>query len=254
MFPFAYRFAILFLSLCAVVFVSCGQQPGQEAQPAAEPQESTELIAKHMGEHYEQVAVAQKALIRGNLDDIREPVNWMASHQTVLGAPEGWGPHIREMQSAATSAAAAQDLETAAFAVASMSLTCGKCHEAVGAEPSVPALGARGLPPPEHIESVPHMLRHHWAVEQMWIGIINPSEDSWNEGVEALEISPLEPQKMTDNAEMTANVGDWAKAVHEIGTKAAQAGDWDSRAELYGELLSTCARCHHELRLEITVN
>lgn len=99
----------------------------------------------------------------------------------------------------------------------------------------MPELGARGLSPADEIDTVPHMLRHYWAVEQMWIGIVNPSEESWNKGAEALEVVPLEPQKMTDDAEMTADVGNWAKAVHEISSKTAQAKDWDSRARLYGE-------------------
>ncbi len=88
----------------------------------------------------------------------------------------------------------------------------------------------------------------------MWIGIINPSEDSWNEGVQALEIAPLEPQKMTDNAEMTTNVGEWAKSVHGIGAASAQAKDWDTRSAIYGQLLTTCAQCHQELGLEINLN
>jgi cytochrome c553 len=170
-------------------------------------------------------------------------VNWMVSHQTVLGAPEGWAPHIQEKRAAAKSAAEAQVLQNAARAVASMSRTCGKCHESVGAEPRVPELGARGVAPSDHLETVPHMHQHNWATQQMWIGIINPSEDAWNKRIKALEVSPLEPQKLTVNDEMTSTVGDWAKTVHEVGAKASQAGDWDSRTEIYGELLATCARC-----------
>ncbi len=82
MYSFAYRFAIPFLGLCAFVFVSCGEQPAHDAQPASEPQASalTEPIAEHMGEHYEQVDAAQKALIRGNLEGISGPVTgWPAT-------------------------------------------------------------------------------------------------------------------------------------------------------------------------------
>ena len=66
---FVDRFTILFLSMSILVFVSCGQEPAHEAQPASESQASTDPIAEHMGEHYEQVAAAQNALIRGNLDE-----------------------------------------------------------------------------------------------------------------------------------------------------------------------------------------
>ena len=102
---FTFRFATMLL--CALVFAACGQQPTQEGEPVSEPPQSTQPVAEHMGEHFEQVAAAQKALIRGDLEGIREPVNWMASHQSVIGAPEGWAPHIQEMRSAARTATGA---------------------------------------------------------------------------------------------------------------------------------------------------
>jgi cytochrome c553 len=249
MLPRTYRIAILILCFCAFALYSCGEQPA----PQAQPQQSTESITEDMGKHFEQVFSIQKAVIRGDLEDVPGAANWMAANHTLLGAPEGWGPHIKELRTAARTAAQAQDFKSAASATASMSRACGTCHEAEGATPRMPELGTKGLPPTDQVNTVPHMLRHYWAIEQMWIGIVNPSEDSWNKGAEALADAPLEPQKMTDNAEMTPDVGNWAKAVHEISDKTAQAKDWDSRARLYGELLATCAQCHQKLELAINL-
>lgn len=250
MHPRFYPFTIPFLCLCALALCSCGEQP----LPQAEPQPSTESITEDMGKHFEQVSSIQKAVIRGDLDDVAGPANWMAANNTLLGAPEGWGLQIRELRTAARTAAQAKSFEEAASATASMSRACGKCHAAVGATPRMPELGAKGIPPADHVNTVPHMLRHYWAIEQMWIGIVNPSEEAWKKGAAALEDVPLEPRKMTDDAEATPDVGNWAKAVHEIGSKSAQAEDWDSRTRIYGELLSTCAQCHEALELTIDLS
>jgi cytochrome c553 len=250
MLPLTFRFAIPFFCLCALASFSCGEQP----MPQAQLQESPESITEDMGKHFEQVSSIQKAVIRGDLHDVPGPANWMSANHTMLGAPEGWGPHIQEMRSAARTAAQAKAFDSAASATASMSRACGKCHEALSAAPRIPELGTKGLPPEDVVSTVPHMLRHYWAAEQMWIGIVNPSEESWNKGTEALDILPLGPTKLTEDGEVTTDVADWANAVHEISSQMVSANDWDSRAELYGKLLATCAQCHQKLGLAINLS
>lgn len=246
MLPLTFRFTMLLSCICALALFSCAEQPIQQAPP----QELPENITEDMGKHFEQVSSIQKAVIRDDLDAVSAAANWLSANHTMVGAPEGWGPHIQEMRSFARAASEAKSVEAAASTLASMSRACGKCHEALEAEPRIPELGAKGLPPKDPAETVPHMLRHYWAVDQLWIGIVNPSEQSWNKGTEALDTVPLGPLKMTDDEEITTDVGDWAKAVHEISAQAAMAQDWDSRARLYGELLATCAQCHQKLEVE----
>jgi cytochrome c553 len=254
MLPYTNFLKLWFGCVCAFTLVFCDGQPAQESPQKGEPSPATESVLEHMGEHFEQVVAVQKAIIRGDLDSTSEPAIWMAQHHSVIGAPEGWAPHIKEMREAARTAADASTLKAAAGAAASMSRTCGKCHEAVDTSPRIPELGTIGLPPSDHIAAVPHMHRHNWAVEQMWMGLVTPSEETWKKGVEALNVSPLEPHKMTDDANTTADVGGWAQSVHEIGARATQEQDWDKRAQLFGELLGTCARCHQALELTIDLH
>jgi hypothetical protein len=78
------RFEIMFVCLCVLVFVSCGQQqPARDAQPSSEP--SSELIAEHMGEHYEQVDAAQKAQKNDDTLGIRSSGGFCGRNDRIAG-------------------------------------------------------------------------------------------------------------------------------------------------------------------------
>ena len=238
--------------LTLVLETSCSETAREDPPDGLQPAKATASpIAEHMGEHFEQVSAVQRALVRGDLAGIREPTEWLAAHPAIVGLPEGWSPFVDEMRTAARLVGEAKTIEAAGAATAAMALTCGKCHSAVEAKPRVPELGSKGLPPADPVDTVPHMLRHQWAMEQMWVGIINPSEESWRKGVEVLTDAPLEPERMTDDADLTVSIGALARRVHEAGHAARQAEEWSSRAWIYGKLLPTCADCHLELGLAL---
>jgi mono/diheme cytochrome c family protein len=208
-----------------------------------------------MGEYFEHVNAAQVAIIRGDLDGVREPAVWIAEHESIAGlalpieqwssdTPEGWEAHDPEIRAAARRMAEAQTFEEAAAASSMMVKECGSCHQKVGAEPRVRELGAIGVPPSESLAAVAHMLRHQWAVHQMWIGMINPSDEAWREGAEVLADAPLEPQHLTEGAESTERVRELAERIHELGAQALEPRVWTLRAEIYGELLASCGDCH----------
>lgn len=236
--------SILFLSV--LTFVFCGRDSSWEARDRSE-REAAERIARYMGEHFEQVTAAQRALIRGDLDEVRQVSRWLAEHQPVKGLPEGWEPYVEEMKVAARLAGEARTLRASAAATAAMARTCGKCHRGLGEKPRVPELGAKGLPPSDRIDTVPRMLRHQWAAEQMWVGLINPSEESWEAGSEVLADAPLAPEEMTGDGRLTEGVRELAHTVREVGAEALEVEDWDRRALLYGEISATCALCHERL-------
>ncbi len=212
----------------------------------------------HMGRYFEQVLVAQAAIVRGDLDGVREPAAWISDHESIAGLdraieewasdiPEGWEAHDPEIRAYARLVSEANTFEEAASAAAKMAQNCGSCHRDVRAQPRVLELGARGVPPSDVIATVPHMLRHQWAVHQMWIGIINPSDEAWTKGAEVLADAALEPENITDQTEHTPRVGELAARVHELGAQALETQVWTLRAEIYGELLASCAGCHKML-------
>lgn len=253
------RYALLLiLSLSLATLVGCDEPPQQEAQPEPEPPAASEATTALMGEFFEHVTAAQAAIVRGDLEGIREPAVWIAEHESMpgLAAPteqwsaetlDGWEAHDPEIRAAAQLVSEADSFEKAAAASAKMVLACGNCHREVGADPRIPELGAGGVPPAESLETVPHMLRHQWAVHQMWVGLINPSEEAWKKGAEVLTGAPLRKENLSPYAEYTENLPALALGVQRLGTEAFEETDWNRRAEIYGELLTTCAGCHSTL-------
>jgi cytochrome c553 len=231
--------------------VSCSEQAKQDARQDVEEKRSVGPVNTYMARHFDQVTNAQRALVRGDLDETHAISRRLAQQPTVEQLPEGWEPFVDEIKTAARLTSEAKTHKAAAAATSAMIKTCGECHWAAGVKPGIPEIGMKGLPPADQIETVPHMLRHRWAVEKMWVGLINPSEAAWIEGVDVLTNVPLQPQKMTDDAELMEDVVALARAVHDVGEKATRVGDWDERALLYGQLLATCAECHRKLGLSI---
>jgi cytochrome c556 len=88
------------------------------------------------------------------------------------------------------------------------------------------------------------MIRHQWAADRLWDGLVGPSDVSWQAGAEVLRDAPLFTDAVTEDVEQYEAVTKLAWQVHEIGALAATVPDHGRRAELYGTLLGTCASCH----------
>ena len=88
------------------------------------------------------------------------------------------------------------------------------------------------------------MRRHQWAMDRLWDALVVPSDDAWNAGALALAEAPLVPEQLTPSKSPAPRVAELAQTVHDLGLKAASADRGDARAEVYGELLATCAECH----------
>lgn len=244
--------ALSMVFLGIMLTASCDEAPHGQAPPDdADPESAAKgALGQHMGWHFERVTAIQEALIRGELEGIVEPARWLESHPAAIGLPEGWTPFVDDMRSMARLTREAKTFKAAGAAIAGMARTCGECHAAMAAEPRIPELGSKGLPPADQIDTVPRMLRHRWAMEQMWVGLINPSEVSWSRGVEVLANAPLQPKKMMEEAGFSADIAALAHTVHQAGDDAREAADWSTRARIYGRLLSTCADCHRKSGLD----
>jgi cytochrome c553 len=206
---------------CALALVSgCAPEPGTRAD--------------HMQEHFAQVDAVRDAIISGDLEATREPAEWLAGHESMEGIPEGWGQHVTQMQRSAQTVVAADDIAVAAAATADMAGICGACHQGLdeGAQFTIVVV------PSEESGVVAHMLRHEWAVDRMWEGLIGPSDEAWDAGANALGEAALEPQDTPEE------VGVLAARVHELGGEAVETTGFSARASLYGQLLTTCAECH----------
>lgn len=244
-------FAFSILVSCAVALFACGDEAARESRSGQEPVGDTRPYAQHMSAHFEEAADIQAAIIRGDIDAVREPAKWLADHPDVEGVPENWGPYVKDMRAEARLVGEARTFSAASQATASLIAICGTCHEALGARPRIPEMGALGVPPAEPLGVVPHMLRHKWVADQMWMALVEPSDIAWQNAVEVLADSPLNAQDVSDAGEFAKDAGILTHQVHQIRTKARNAVDSDSRAEVYGAFLSTCATCHQILQTEI---
>ena len=144
-----------------------------------------------------------------------------------------------DMKAAAARSTGASDLKEAGRDVGLVARTCGDCHTSFG-RPGIL------VEPPGAMSSGAHasMRRHQWAMDRLWDALVVPSDDAWNAGALALAEAPLVPEQLTPSKSPAPRVEELAQTVHDLGLKAASADRGDARAEVYGELLATCAECH----------
>jgi hypothetical protein len=88
------------------------------------------------------------------------------------------------------------------------------------------------------------MTDHAWAAARLWEGLVGPSPALWSTGAGALADSTL--TIVAEGGEL--GVGDDVARIKLLATRAKKAETQDARAELYGQIMATCARCHAAIR------
>lgn len=203
------------------------------------PGSAQEPTKQAMWSHFLAAADVQAAVIRGDLEATKEAATWMAEHEEP-GLPDGSEPFLRELQRASARVVEAKTIEAAGAATGRIAAACGSCHREF----------FPGMEPTEHVEPPPgergdvpmHMVRHVWASDRLWEGLILPSNAAWEAGADAFAGGPLATDELAfDNPE---GVRALANRTHELGRRAGLETEPSLRARTYGELLSTCAACH----------
>ena len=235
--------------LLVVSLVACRDEqpapptPVPSAPPvAAAPVAAPETLKQHMWKHFSAISQLQRAIARGNLDETKELARWIATHAE---APqEGWETYLDQLHAAALEVADAKDLPTAASRAARLVRACSRCHQA---REAVVAF-AWELPPDDGPALQVQMKRHQWAAARLWDGLVGPSDELWNEGAGVLATAHLDTVQAAGGGPTRGDVSALAAHVREIAVRAVDLKDTDERAQLYGELLSTCAGCHQLVR------
>jgi mono/diheme cytochrome c family protein len=207
---------------------------GAQAKP------SSPDTADHMKEHYTKVLTVEAAVIRGDLDAVREPAEWLAAHEASKELDKASAAQVSAMRQAARRAADAKDLTTAANATAAMLATCGDCHRAAAVVPVPPA----GTPTSEVGGAVGHMIAHQRAIEQMANGLIIPSAQAWKGGAEALKAVPLRAADLPRDPRLTREIAAAEDRVHVLAEQAATAAEASARVNVYAQIISSCGQCH----------
>jgi len=224
--------AAIVLSASALLLVA-GLHLAASGQPA--PGKPTD-----MQEHFTRIITVQQAVIRGDLEDVREPARWLAEHQTSGDFASPSAALLANMREVAKRAAEAKTLPAAASEAAALVATCGNCHAALSVRPK--------LPPVPEVKpaggTVGHMREHERAVDLMYQGLIGPSDELWVKGAQELKGSPLARNDLPRDPALTNDVAAAEAKTHQLAEKAVQTKDMKSRAAIYGEVISGCGTCH----------
>lgn len=184
----------------------------------------------------------ERAIAFGDLDAARREAGAVAK----LDEPDllpAWRPYVDQIRASARQIELATGLVAAAKTSALLGRRCAQCHEASGAK----IVFAKEPPPPAGAKLPSHMAGHQWATQRLWEGLVGPSNERWLEGARALARAPLAIVAEGDLPPDLA-VGDDVSRIRLLATRAQTAKTQDDRAELYGDLLATCARCHAKIR------
>jgi hypothetical protein len=213
--------------------------PERKTAEATEP----DSIANFMPQHFLIVAWARDAVVDGDLEDLREPLQALADYNYASVVPGGWMRGVAELQAAARLTATAENLTVAASGVAAMTRVCGECHEQQGHRLALfPEEVATKTPKSDEFSTRMH--RHAWGSERLWEGLMAPSDQAWQAGAAALAHAPVKAPKLPAGApkEFAASL----TKLRDLGLRATQATSADERSNLYALTLAMCADCHSQ--------
>jgi cytochrome c553 len=186
--------------------------------------------------HFDAATRIQMALVRGNLHDARSAAEdiWAAERVPDLG-PEAI-PYIREVQDRARDVRDAFIYGEAAQATGRLAAACGTCHARFDGGPRLDYAGG----PPEGSGLARHVVRHVWAADRMWEGLLGPSDDAWRLGADLLANDELGGDLLS------ATAARHAARLNDLAAEALDTTGQDERGVQYGRILSTCGACHAE--------
>jgi len=239
------------------LLLGCASQP--EPQPAAQtpPAESTtgaehapavaaaapvDDRAWHMQETFWMAVRARDAVMGGDLEAARNAARELEQHEFAGTLPADWKHFTEQMKQQAQAIVVAGGLDEAGQAVGALALSCGNCHFQQKAGPDAVREPPRAWQdPPDTLTE--RMDRHYAGVEQLWQGLVQPSEEAWRNGTLTLTRAPLQAPE-AQRAEVTPEGHAQVERVRELAKRARAARSHPERAQIYGELIAACASCH----------
>ena len=238
-----YLCAALMASGCAVPKRSERASAADGSMPSPAPDSAREAIVRARMQGHERLGDAMRdALARGDLDEAKGEAKLLAELRIDVPGSQLWRRMLDATKAAAARVAGANDLKEASRRIGAVAKTCGDCHTVLGrpgkivGEERADGSSVRAL-----------MQRHQWGAEQLWDGLVVPSEQAWNSGALALSEAEVTPEQLTPGKSPAPRVVELSQMVRALGRKGADAERVDVRADLYGDLLTTCAECHQWL-------
>jgi hypothetical protein len=228
----------------ALALASCQIEARDTAPAASNSSLADEVVAasRRMHQRFTAAQRLELAVVHSDLDGAHADARELAEIDEP-GVLAPWQPYFASLRDAARQVELAPGIVGAARLTATLGRRCASCHEAIAARVAFPAEPAPAGDP----KLVIQMLGHQWAAEQMWQGLIGPSDARWLAGARALTGAPLHivAQAVTPRSEL--DIDDVAR-IRLYARRAEAAASQDARADLFGAMLATCAHCHAVLR------
>lgn len=211
--------------------------------PGSADEPEPDSLVDFMPQHFLIVGWARDAVVDGDLEDLREPLQALADYNYASVVPGGWMRGVAQLQAAARVTAKAENLTVAASGVAAMTRVCGECHEQQGHRLALfPEEVTTKTPKTDDFSTRMH--RHAWGSERLWEGLMAPSDQAWQAGAAALAHAPIKTPKLPAGAPK-----DFATSLaklRDLGLRASQATSAQERSNLYALTLAMCADCHSQ--------
>ena len=214
----------------AALIISSGCSPAPAGGPTP--------TGSEMQGHFEQALELQTGAILDDLDRVRAAGTRLRDALSITLLPPRSEIYERTLRAAASLAAAARDGADARRAAAEVGATCGSCHRASNVRPSL-VVGS----PPSGTSLSSHMARQERISRLLWVGMIGPSDQDWQDGAHELIDEPPFPSEIIGHVGDAQMLDDARAELQSLGQEAANAREQD-RPELVARVWSVCAGCH----------
>jgi hypothetical protein len=196
-----------------------------------------------MHRRFEAAVSAREAIERGDVIRVRAAARTISLLAEPDVLPE-WQPFVSAIRTAAADVTTASDTISAARSFATLGERCADCHVAANAREERILVGWSATT--IRVES--RMNDHHWASGRLWDGLVGAADKTWLAGAEALERAPLTIVAEGEAPGRELGIADDVAKVRLLARRAQTARTNHERAEIYGEVLSTCVSCHQTIR------
>ena len=188
----------------------------------------------------------QTGIIQGDLGKAKAGAAWLVEGTETESASTATEEHLTRLRGYAALISQAETIEAAARQTGQLAGACGDCHRAAGGGPHF----VIGTDMPDGRGLTQRMIRHFWAADRMWEGLVGPSEEAWAAGASALDAEWILPEDLERGAGSVDAAEAYARRIRELAGDARSATGQEERASVYGALLGTCNGCHQAVGVE----
>lgn len=199
------------------------------------------LTSEEMHERYWTLTDVRDHLVDGDLDAAKASVTELRELPTNKRIRRKWRAHVAAVDTALATVADAQNLDAAATGVGLAAAACGECHTASEGGPN---LSGAGNVPSKEWKDGQNMVLHRWAMDWMWLGLLDDNQDAWALGAKELDNRPLLFRYGNGAPDSVAAL---EQRVYDLAENATTT-DAEQRGETFGVLVATCSSCHSMLR------